>query len=194
MHVFASIRWMFSWLFIVKLRDKENVEIPKKLSDWIIITIGIFFFLTMYIGNLIYVSRYLTKDFANALLAVFVSCALTTGVNTFVVGTFSRKRINKLLQNIDGIYTKSEVSLTILINNHILIQIVHFHLDEKDQNLLFEYLKKADERSEFAGKCCIYWITFFACYSVMCVLLNIAYSLMIDGHIIFRHFFPYRML
>lgn len=68
------------------------------------------------------------------------------------------------------------------------------YLDKEKQNLLFEFLQKADKFSELAGKCCIYWITFFAFYSGMCVIVNTVYSLLIDGHIVLRYFFPYRML
>lgn len=102
---------MFSWLFIVKLEETENAAFLKKCIDWTIIMIGVVFFWTMYIGNIIYILRYLTKEFANALLAVFVTCALTTGTNTFVVGIFSRKRINKLLEKFEDIYARSKFLL-----------------------------------------------------------------------------------
>lgn len=100
MEVFATIRWMFSWLFIVKLRNKTSV-------DYTIIAIGVIFYWTMYIGNIIYIIKYLTKDFANALLAVFVTCALTTGTNSFIVGTVFRERFNGLLVKFEEIYADS---------------------------------------------------------------------------------------
>lgn len=107
MDVFRTIRWMFSWVFFVKLKEKENLPLSKRLFDATIILIGIIFFWTMYIGNIIYILRYLTKDFANALLAVFVTCALTTGTNSFIVGILNRRRLNELLGKFEEIYAES---------------------------------------------------------------------------------------
>lgn len=95
---------MFYWLFIVKLREKS-------LTDYVIIAIGVLFYWTMYIGNIIYIIKYLTKDFANALLAVFVTCALTTGTNSFIVGTVYRTRFNGLLEKFEEIYAESTVKI-----------------------------------------------------------------------------------
>lgn len=108
MEVFATIRWMFYWLFIVKLKKKTS-------TDYTIIVIGIFFYWTMYIGNIIYIIKYLTKDFANALLAVFVTCALTTGTNSFIVGTVFRDRFNGLLVKFEEIYAESMLILSLKV-------------------------------------------------------------------------------
>lgn len=111
MDVFRTIRWMFSWVFFVKLKEKENLPLSKRLFDATIILIGIIFFWTMYIGNIIYTLRYLTKDFANALLAVFVTCALTTGTNSFIVGILNRRRLNELLGKFEEIYAESRSNI-----------------------------------------------------------------------------------
>lgn len=65
----------------------------------------------MYIGNIIYTLRYLTKDFANALLAVFVTCALTAGTNSFIVGILNRRRLNELLGKFEEIYAESRSNI-----------------------------------------------------------------------------------
>lgn len=111
MDVFRTIRWMFSWVFFVKLKEKENLPLSKRLFDATIILIGIIFFWTMYIGNIIYTLRYLTKDFANALLAVFVTCALTAGTNSFIVGILNRRRLNELLGKFEEIYAESRSNI-----------------------------------------------------------------------------------
>lgn len=99
---FKTSRWGFSWLFIVPNKKTRN--------DYIIIAIGITFYWTMYIGNLIYIIKYLRSDLASALLSVFVSCALTTGLNSFIVGTLTKKRLNELLMKFEELYTSSNHS------------------------------------------------------------------------------------
>lgn len=100
MEVFGICRWMFSWLFIVPRK--------KSLVDYLIILIGISFYWTMYIGNAIYIVKYLTSDLANALLSVFVACALTTGLNSLIVGTLMKKRLNELLRKFEELYATSK--------------------------------------------------------------------------------------
>lgn len=194
MDVFKTIRWMLSWLFMVKLKENENRAAKEKLYGAVIIAIGIIFFWTMYIGNIIYILRYLTKDFANALLAVFVTCALTTGTNTFIVGILFRHRLNELFAKFEEIYAESRLNIHLTVNDENMKKFFFFFLDKAKKNLLFEYLQKANKESELAGKACVYWISSFALYSCLCVVLNIIYSLIVDGYVVLRYFFPYRML